>query len=194
MPKVANSALDVASNALFLMGADSISSFTDSTSEAKVANALYEDIVQASFASHRWRFATRQVTLTRLDAEPTGRFDAQYHIPSSCITAIAVTVNDIPIKYDIYQNKLLCNEVSTSTLVLDFVERSPESDWPSYFTTAVEFSLAGTFAITLARDAQLAQLMEQKANLLFTKARQIDSQQQTTRKLNTSRFITQRLS
>lgn len=194
MPKVANSALDVASNALFLMGADSISSFTDSTSEAKVANALYEDIVQSSFASHRWRFATKQATLTRLDAKPTGRYDAQYHIPSSCVTVIAATVNDVPIKYDIYQNKLLCDEDSSSTLVLDFVERASESEWPSYFTTAVEFSLAGTFAITLARDASLAQLMDQKANLLFTKARQIDSQQQTTRKLNTSRFITQRLS
>ncbi len=176
------------------MGADSISSFTDSTSEAKVANALYEDIVQSSFASHRWRFATKQATLTRLDAKPTGRYDAQYHIPSSCVTVIAATVNDVPIKYDIYQNKLLCDEDSSSTLVLDFVERASESEWPSYFTTAVEFSLAGTFAITLARDASLAQLMDQKANLLFTKARQIDSQQQTTRKLNTSRFITQRLS
>ena len=194
MPKVANSALDVASNALFLMGADSISSFTDSTSEAKVANALYEDIVQSSFASHRWRFATKQQTLTRLDAEPTGRYDAQYHIPSSCVTVIAATVNDIPIKYDIYQNKLLCDEVSSSKVVLDFVERVSESEWPSYFTTAVEFLLAGTFAITLARDASLAQLMDQKSNLLFTKARQIDSQQQTSRKLNTSRFITQRLS
>lgn len=194
MPKVANSALDVASNALFLMGADSISSFTASTAEAKVANALYEDIVQSSFASHRWRFATRQTVLTRLDAEPTGRFDAQYFIPTSCVTVVAATVNDTPIKYDIYQNKLLCDESSTSTVVLDFIDRASESDWPSYFTTAVEFSLASTFAITLARDAQLAKLMDDKATMLFTKARHIDSQQQTTRKLNTSRFIAERRS
>lgn len=194
MPKVANSALDVASNALFLMGANSISSFLDNTSEAKVANALYEDIVQSSFASHRWRFAARQQTLVRLDGEPTGRFDASYHIPSSCVTVVAVTVNDHPIKYDIYQNKILCDEVESATLVLDYIDRASESDWPSYFTTAVEFSLAGTFAITLARDASLAQLMDAKAQELFVKARNIDSQQQTTRKLNTSRFIAQRRS
>lgn len=193
MPKVANSALDVASNALFLMGADSISSFTASTAEAKVANALYEDIVQSSFASHRWRFATRQATLTRLDTKPTGRWDAAYHIPSSVITVTAVTVDELPIKYDVYQNKIHCDAVSSDTVVMDYVDRSSESDWPSYFTTAVEFQLAATFAITIARDASLSQLLEQKANMLFTKARQIDSQQQTTRKLNTSRFITQRL-
>ena len=194
MPKVANSALDVASNALFLMGADSISSFTESTPEAKVANALYEDIVQSSFASHRWRFATRQATLTRLDSEPSGRWDASYFIPSSVVTVTAVTVNDIPIEYDVYQNKINCDEGEASTLIMDYVERVSESEWPSYFTTAVEFSLASTFAITLARDASLAQLMDVKAQQLFTKARNIDSQQQTTRKLNTSRFIAQRRS
>jgi len=194
MPKVANSALDVASNALFLMGADSISSFTASNAEAKVANALYEDIIQSSFASHRWRFATKQTTLTRLDVAPTSRYDAAYHIPSSCITINAVTVNDTPIKYDVYQNKIHCDETVNSTVVLDFVERVSEAEWPSYFTTAVEFSLASTFAITLARDAQLAQLMDQKATMLFAKARNIDSQQQTTRKLNTSRFIAERRS
>lgn len=194
MPKVANSALDVASNALFLMGADSISSFTASNAEAKVANALYEDIVQASFSSHRWRFATRQATLTRLDSEPSGRWSASYFIPSSVVTVVAVTVNDVPIEYDIYQNKIHCDESETSTLIMDYVERVSESDWPSYFTTAVEFSLASTFAITLARDATLAQLMDTKAAQLFAKARNIDSQQQTTRKLNTSRFIAQRRS
>lgn len=194
MPKVANSALDVASNALFLMGADSISSFTASNAEAKVANALYEDIVQSSFASHRWRFATRQATLTRLDTKPTGRWDAAYHIPSSVITVTAVTVNELPIKYDVYQNKIHCDAVSSDTVIMDYVDRASESDWPSYFTTAVEFSLASSFAITLARDATLAQLMDTKAAQLFAKARNIDSQQQTTRKLNTSRFIAQRRS
>jgi hypothetical protein len=36
--------------------------------------------------------------------------------------------------------------------------------------------------------------MEQKANLYMMQARRLDSQQQTTRKLNTSRFIAQRRS
>ena len=58
MPRVADSSLEVASNALYLIGADGITDFAASTSEAKVANALYEDIIQTSFASFRWRFAT----------------------------------------------------------------------------------------------------------------------------------------
>ena len=194
MPRVADSSLEVASNALYLIGADGITDFSANTSEAKVANALYEDIVQTSFASFRWRFATTQFNLTRLTTVPKGRFSASYHIPSSCVTVIAATVNDMPIKYDIYSNKIFCDADAADTVVLDYVQRAPESSWPSYFTTAIEFTLAGSFAISLARDAQLAQLMEQKAGSLFMKARNIDSQQQTTRKLTTSRFIAERRS
>ena len=194
MPRVADSSLEVASNALYLIGADGITDFAASTSEAKVANALYEDIIQTSFASFRWRFATTQINLTRLATAPKGRFSASYHIPASCVTVIGVTINDALIKYDIYGNKIFCDADSSDTVVLDYVGRAPESSWPSYFTTAIEFTLAGSFAISLARDAQLAQLMEQKAAALFMKARNIDSQQQTTRKLTTSRFIAERRS
>jgi len=58
----------------------------------------------------------------------------------------------------------------------------------------LELELARVFAFSLARDAQLANLMAQQAQAAMMKARTIDSQQQTTRKLNTSRFIAQRRS
>jgi hypothetical protein len=79
-------------------------------------------------------------------------------------------------------------------VIADYIFRASEGNWPPYFTIAVEFAMAGVLAISVARDAQLASLMEQKANLYMMQARRLDSQQQTTRKLNTSRFIAQRRS
>jgi hypothetical protein len=54
--------------------------------------------------------------------------------------------------------------------------------------------MAGVLAVSVARDATLAQLMEQKADYQMRQARRLHSQQQTTRKLNTSRFIAERRS
>ena len=62
------------------------------------------------------------------------------------------------------------------------------------FTIAVEYALAMVFATSIARDASLAALMEKQATNAMAKARSLDSQQQTTRKLVTSRFITNRRS
>lgn len=176
------------------MGGSVISSFEDGTVESDVCDAMYEDIARAALTNTRWRFATNQSVLSRIAAAPTGRFDAAYQLPGDLLMLNAVTVNDLPIEYDIYGDKVYCNAVDTDTVIADYIFRAHEGNWPPYFTVAVEFTMAAVLATSVARDAQLASLMEQKASLFMMQARRLDSQQQTTRKLNTSRFIAQRRS
>ena len=190
----ANTAIKVCSRASILMGGSAISSFEDGTVEADVCDAMYEDLARASLTNTRWRFSTNQSVLNRIATAPTGRFDAAYQLPSGMIMLNALTVNDLPIEYDIYGDKAFCNAVAADTVIADYIFRAVEAHWPPYFTIAVEFSMAALLAVSVARDAQLASLMEQKANLYMMQARRLDSQQQTTRKLNTSRFIAQRRS
>ena len=188
----ANSPVDVCSRALILIGADPISSFDDGNNEALVSSNMYEDVARASLVNTRWRFSTNQAVLNRLTEAPTGRFDAAYQLPTGWLMTHVVTVNDFPIEYQTYGDKLFCNEDASASLVLDFTYRANEEDWPSYFTLAVEYELASIFALTLARDQSLATLMSQQATTSMMKARNLDSQQQTTRKLTTSRFIVNR--
>ena len=188
----AQSAVDVCSRALILIGAEPITSFDDGNNEALIASNMYEDVARASLLNTRWRFSTNQAVLNRLSDAPTGRFDAAYQLPSGWLMTHVVTVNDTPIEYQTYGDKLFCNEAASSELVLDFTYRADEQGWPSYFTIAVEYELASVFAVSLARDQSLAQLMTQQAATSMMRARNLDAQQQTTRKLSTSRFITNR--
>jgi len=188
----AQSAVDVCSRALILVGAEPITSFDDGNNEALIASNMYEDVARASLLNTRWRFSTNQAVLNRLSDAPTGRFDAAYQLPSGWLMTHVVTVNDSPIEYQTYGDKLFCNEAASSELVLDFTYRADEQGWPSYFTIAVEYELASVFAVSLARDQSLAQLMTQQAATSMMRARNLDAQQQTTRKLSTSRFITNR--
>ena len=176
------------------MGGSAISSFSDGTVESDVCDAMYEDVARACLTNTRWRFATNQSVLNRLATAPTGRFDAAYQLPAKTLMLNAITVNDFPIEYDIYGDKAYCNAVPLDVVIADFIFRAVEANWPPYFTIAVEFSMAALLAVSVARDASLASLMEQKANVYMMQARRLDSQQQTTRKLNTSRFIAQRRS
>lgn len=187
-----NSPIDVCSRALILIGADPITSFDDNTNEALVASNMYEDIARSSLVNSRWRFSTNQVVMNRLTAAPTGRYDAAYQLPSGWLMTHTVTQNDNPIDYQIYGDKVFCDVDSTAVLVLDYTYRAEEQDWPSYFTVAVEYELATVFSVSLARDQQLATLMGQQAQFQMAKARNLDSQQQTTRKFATNRFITNR--
>ena len=191
---VANSAIDIASRALVLIGAEPITSFDSSSTEALVATNMYEDTVRAMLSTARWRFATEQSVLNQLSDVPTGRFDIAHQLPSNLLVLHGVTINDRLIEFTVYGDKVFSDSTSSDTLVADFTFRADEVDFPSYFSLALQYSLASIFATSIARDDRLMQLMGTKANQLMAKARNIDAQQQTTRKLATSRFISNRRS
>ena len=189
----ANSAIDICSRALILVGAEPITSFNDDTTEALIAGNMYEDIARTNLTSTRWRFATNQAVLNRLSDAPTGRFDAAYQLPEY-IFLHAITVRDLQIEYNVYGNKVFCDAAVSDELIADFTYRAVEVDWPSYFSVCVEYAMATVFATALIRDQSLSALMDQQYTRLLAKARSIDSQQQTTRRITTSRFITNRRS
>lgn len=176
------------------MGGSPISSFTEGTAEADVCEAMYEDIARSALVNSRWGFATSQDSLLRLECAPTARFDAAYQLPFNALTISAVTVNDTPIVFDTYGDKVYCNVSESQTVVADYIYRADEADWPAYFTIAVEYAVASMLATSVARDSGLSQLMDQKAQMHMMQARRLDSQRQTTQKLNTSRFIAERRS
>lgn len=190
----ANSAIDICSRALILIGAEPITSFDDDTSEALISSNMYEDIARSNLTSTRWRFSTNQSVLNRLSEAPTGRWNSAYQMPSDWLLTHAVTVNDFQIEYNTYGNKIYTDASARDELVLDYTYRSNETDWPSYFSICVEYAMATVFATALARDQSLAALMAQQHERSLAKSRSIDSQQQTTKKLVTSRFITNRRS
>ena len=190
----ANSALDIASRALVLIGAEPITAFGSSSTESLVATNMYEDTVRATLSSARWRFASEQAVLAAVSSAPTGRFDKAHQLPTNLLVLHAVTVNDNLINYTVYGDKVFSNSASSDSLIADYTFRALEQDFPSYFTVALQFALAAAFSLGIARDEQLSSILESKAGQLLQQAKTLDSQQQTTRKLVTSRFITERRS
>jgi hypothetical protein len=190
----ANSSIDIASRALVLIGSEPITSFDTASTEALVASNMYEDTVRATLSSARWRFATEQAVLNQLTEVPTGRFDIAHQLPSNLLILHGITTNDRLIEYTVYGDKVFSDSTTQDVLIADYTFRATEDTWPSYFSLAVEYALASIFATSIARDDGLMQVMETKGQLLMAKARNLDSQQQTTRKLSTSRFITNRRS
>ena len=189
-----NSGIDICARALVLIGAEPITSFDDATTEALVAESLYEDVVRANLTQMRWRFATKQAELNRLTALPTARFDSAYQLPTDFLLANALVVGTSLLEYEIYGDKIYTNVSESSSVVLDYIYRADETDWPSFFTLAMQYAMASVFAGSIARDPSLIEMMELKYDIHIRKARSADSQQSTANKLVTSRFITERRS
>jgi hypothetical protein len=187
-----DTAIDICNRGLIFIGAEPITSFDDGTTEARVAANIYEDVVQTSLTNALWRFATNQEALNRLTDAPTARFDLAYQQPNDTLIIHAITVNDNPIEYQIYGDMIYADTTTTDTVVADYTFRQTEEFFPSYFVMAVAYGLAQVFATSIARDGSLTQTMATLADAAMRKARSVDSQQQTSRKLITGRFVQNR--
>lgn len=189
--------VDIASRALVMIGANPIASFTDGTTEANVTNTIYEEIIESSLTRHNWRFATGQQQLSLLANSPTGRFEYAYQIPANpeCLKILAVTVNDALIQYNRYEDKIYLNGFgSQSTVIMDYIFRQSEDQFPPHFRLAIEYKLASIFGGSVARDAALVREFDQLSERQMLIAKNTDSQETTTKTLSTDRFITERRS
>ena len=190
----ADSSIDICSRALILIGAEPITSFTDGTTESLVASNLYEDICRSALLNCRWRFATDQKVLNRRTDAPTGRYDFAYQLPNDNLIVHAITVNDNLVEYQIYGDMVYADTDQADTVIADYTFRQTEENFPAYFTIALQYALALAFASSIARDATMVTQMSALADRAMMKARSVDSQQQTTRKLVSTRFIAERRS
>ena len=189
--------VDIASRALVMIGSNPISSFNDDTTEALVTNTIYEEVVESTLTRHNWRFATGQQQLSLLANAPTGRFEYAYQIPANpeCLKILAVTVNDALIQYNRYEDKIYLDGFgSQSTVIMDYIFRQSEDQFPPHFRLAIEYKLASIFGGSVARDAALVREFDQLSERQLLIAKNTDSQETTTKTLSTDRFITERRS
>ena len=132
MPTTPSTDIEVAQKAMVLIGLEPLTSFTDATDEALVANTIYEDVVADCLSQHNWNFATGQKTLSRLTDVPVDRWDAAYALPTNpdTLQVITVTIDDVPQRYDIYERYVYINAQAEDTVVLNYVFRPETQYWP----------------------------------------------------------------
>ncbi len=195
MPTTPSTDIEVAQKAMVLIGLEPLTSFTDNTDEALVANTIFEDIVTDCLGSHNWNFATGQKVMSRLTDVPVDRWEAAYALPSvpEVIQVLTVTIDDTPQQYDIYERYVYINASENDNVVLNYIFRPETQYWPPAFTMWVIFRLASVLGLSVTRKADVASSYTTLAEAQFRKAKSRDSQQVTTQGLKLSRFHRARL-
>lgn len=184
---MAFSKVQLASNALVLLGDDPISSFTESSAGSVTAANLYETSYLSMLSSHRWKFATKKESLSRLSASPKNEYKYQFQLPTDIVTLITT----YPVStYRILGDKLYSDQ---QTVEIDYIYKVTEDKFPSYFVKAFEFFLASQFAIPITEDLNKADIMQRFYEMESRKARYADSQSQPAIPIQDDPYIRVRL-
>ena len=180
-----SSSIDIASNALLLIGDNPISSFNDPGAGAQAAANLYPQTKEMVLSYHPWSFAMKHQELSRLSESPDSRTGYKYAFktPTDLIRLWAIMPHS---DYVIVGENILSNEPA---LLARYVYNVAESSIPAQLIKAMEYQMASEFSISVTEDENKAAFYQQKANLQLAKASNVDSQGQPQQSIVSSPFI-----
>ena len=173
---MALSSIALSSRALLKLGADTIASFDEGTAEAEVAANLFPSTRDALLSAHPWSFATGQSILPKLAAEPVADYSSAFQLPSDFLRALSAgpSGRGRGINYRIAQMRL---HADSNQVVLTYIFRPLESEFPPFFDQALIALLAAEFCIPLTESTTRSESLHKLADAEFRSAKMIDSQQ-----------------
>ena len=148
-------------------------------------NDQYDHAIELLLEEHRWNFAGKRVTLTKLAEDPPFGWDHQYALPSDCIRLKDVNGEDIEASSQLFSiegtNLLTNDDVVTITYVAKITDTNLFS--PS-FVEALSFKLASITCGRLTGNTELGIALERQYTVALSKAIHNDAKASGSRDTN----------
>ena len=152
--------LSICSDALIMLGASPISSFTEGTDAAQACDRLYPDLRDSLLARYPWSWTYKKTSLGRLATAPINEFEYAYQLPGNILSGVqavfetsASNQNPINDGWEIYGDQLYTD---LETVFIDYQETISESKMPVYFVHLLRNALAGELGIVITDQASKA--------------------------------------
>lgn len=163
--------IELASNALILIGDNPISSFTEPGAGATAAANLYEDTYRVLLSLHPWTFAFKEQKLNKLSQSPDSltNFSSAFQMPTDHIRTWAMMPQS---NYAVVGDKIYSNE---NELLLRYVYKVAETMLPPHFTKTLEYLLASDFAQLVTENTSKSEYFKKLYKDQLGSAMSIDS-------------------
>ena len=173
----------ICSRALIRLGAQPISSFDDGSVESEICGALYAQSRDALLSAYGWNFATMQSNLLALDETPLGEYSNCYALPNDFLRALTAGTGfkSSGLDYRIMRGKLYTN---ATEVILTYIFRPNESEFPPFFDSVLITRMAAELCIPLTENTSRFDTLMRLSETEFSRARQLDAQQDRPQKLN----------
>ncbi len=176
--------IEIASNALILLGDKPISSFSEQGAGPQAAANLYEPIYLNMATSHSWGFSKKQLQLSQnVTPPPFDNYRYSYNLPADMIQAFGLRSN---MDYEIFAGGLLYTNDSKAEFTYQI--RPDEALVPPYFAWLISVELSKYLAMPVTDRAEVLSngaVLSQEQWLL---AINLDSQSDTNEAVRSSPF------
>jgi len=190
------SAVDIANSALNLLGASTISAFTDDSKNARLVNQRYENVRNRVFRSHAWNCLHKRVQLAQNSTAPVIEYSNAYALPSDCLRVLKVhngTTDSIQsaIDYKLEGRNIVTDE-GTVYLIYVALDTDP-NNYDSYLQESISHQLAADLCYAITNNATLANNYMARADERLREARFIDASENSLGTIESNEFTDARL-
>lgn len=174
-------AIQICSNALMMLGAKPIASFTESEGiganldRARLCSELYPGLKAAILRGHYWNATARRVILSPDETPPAFGYAYRFRLPGDWLRTWGVGDPNTRSRLD-YRSEgrfLLCDE---TVLPLLYGADAPEDQWDTLLVDVVTMAMAARLAYPITKSTSEAEIREKKLALLLKEARATDGQ------------------
>jgi len=190
------SAVDIANSALNLLGASTISAFTDDSKNARLCNQRYEPVRNRVFRSHAWNCLHKRVQLAQNSTAPVIEYSNAYALPSDCLRVLKIhngTTDSIAsaIDYKLEGRNIVTDE-GTVYLIYIALDTDP-NNYDTYLQESISHQLAADLAYAVTNNATLANQYMTRADERLREARFVDATENALGTIESSEFTDARL-
>lgn len=167
------SKVEICNVALINLGADTITSLTEDSKEARKCNIIYDVVRKELLRGHPWNFAIKRQQLASEVSTPAFEYDYQFNLPSDCLRALKVfdQVSEFKI-----EGKKIVSDDSTIKLLYIKDETDP-AQFDSNFAYLLSLGIAAEIAYDITGNSQQAALMRSRYTQARREAKQWDGQE-----------------
>ena len=190
------SAVDIANSALNILGASTISAFTDDSKNARLINQRYEPVRNRVFRSHAWNCLHKRVQLAQNSTAPVVEYSHAYALPADCLRVLKVhngTTDSIKsaIDYKLEGRNIVTDE-GTVFIIYIALDTDP-NNYDTYLQESISHQLAADLAYAVTNNATLADKYMTRADERLREARFIDATENSLGTIESSEFTDARL-
>jgi len=190
------SIVDIANNALNILGASTISSLTEDTKNARICNQRFENVRNRIFRSHPWNCLIKRVQLAQNSTAPVIEYTYAYALPSDFLRVLKIhngttdsVASDMPYKVE---GKNIITDEATVYLVYVSKDTDP-NNYDSYLYEVLAYQLAADMAYGITNNATLAKNLLADADEKLRESRFVDAVENSTDTVEATEFTNARL-
>jgi hypothetical protein len=188
---VARSNIDIANQALNMLGHESITAFSEDTNTASLVDQLFETARDTVLVGHPWNCLIARALLAQNGTGPTFGYTYAYTIPTDCLRVLYCDCVEDGYLWEIEGRTVVTN--ADTPLYIKYIKKDTNVDnWAIYIYNLVILKLAAKLALALTEDGAKANSLEEKYMMKEREARFMDSAEGSAKVIDTDIFIQNR--